>query len=138
MLTTASSPDSTVKLVDPLTPKLRIHIKQFIAMCPCCQKMSMIKVPIYSHPFTTSRYYPMERLSIDFIGPYPDKGYGLTIIDSFTRWVDLYYSPTATGKSVAEYLLQYFGRFGAPTQLLSDRGSHFVNGVIKEFTSFVA
>jgi transposase InsO family protein len=106
-------------------------------MCPCCQKMSMIKVPIHSHPFTTSRYYPMERLSIDFISPYPDKGYVLTIIESFTRWVELYYSPAATGKSAAEHLFQYFGRFGAPTQLLSDRGSHFVNGVIKEFKSLV-
>jgi hypothetical protein len=137
MLTTASSPDSTVKLVDPLTPKLRIHIKQFIAMCPCCQKMSMIKVPIHSHPFTTSRYYPMERSSIDFIGLYPDKGYTLTSIDSFTRWVKLYYSPAATGKSAAEHLFQNFGRFWAPTQLLSDRGSHFMYRVIKEFISLI-
>jgi hypothetical protein len=31
--------------------------------------MSMIKLPIHSHPFTTSRYYPMECLNIDFVGP---------------------------------------------------------------------
>jgi transposase InsO family protein len=86
----------------------------------------MIKVPIHSHPFTTSRYYPMERLSIDFIGPYPDKGYVLTLIDFFTRLVELYYPPDAIGKSVAAHLFQHFGRFGAPTQLLSDRGSQFV------------
>ncbi len=137
MLTTPSSPDSTVILVDSKTPKLRNHIKQYIATCPCCQKMSMLKIPIHAHPFTTSRYYPMEALSIDFIGPFPDKGYVMTIIDTFTRWVELYHSPAANSKSAAQHLLQHFGRFGAPTQLISDRGSHFVNEVIEEFTSLI-
>jgi hypothetical protein len=34
MLTTPSSPDSTVIIVDSKTPKLRNHIKQYIATCP--------------------------------------------------------------------------------------------------------
>jgi transposase InsO family protein len=97
----------------------------------------MLKIPIHSHPFTTSRYYPMECLNIDFIGPYPDKGYVFVIIDTFTRWLELYHSPSANGKSAASHLFQHFGRFGAPTQLLSNRGSHFVNEVITEFTSLI-
>jgi hypothetical protein len=88
MLTTPSSSDSTVILVNPKTPSLRMHVKQDTAVCPCCQRMSMLKIPIHSHPFTTSRYYPMECLNIDFIDPYPDKSYVLIIIDTFTRWVE--------------------------------------------------
>jgi transposase InsO family protein len=61
----------------------------------------------------------------------------MTIIDTFTRKVELYPSPAATGKSAAQHLLQHFGRFEAPTQLLSDRRSHFVNEVIEKFTSLV-
>jgi transposase InsO family protein len=99
--------------------------------------MSMVKVLILTHPFTTSRYYPLECLNVDFIGPYPDKGYVFVIIDAFTRWVELYHSTDATSKSAAEHLLQHFGRFGAPNQLRSDRGSHFVNSVIKEFLPLV-
>jgi hypothetical protein len=38
MLTTPSSIDSTVILVNPQTPSLRIYVKQYIALCPCCQK----------------------------------------------------------------------------------------------------
>jgi hypothetical protein len=64
----------------------------------------------------------MEALNIDFIGPFPDKGYIMSIIDTFTRWVGLYYSAAANGKSAAQHLFQHFGRFGAPTQVLSDRG----------------
>jgi hypothetical protein len=79
----------------------------------------------------------MECLNIDFIGPYPDKGYVLVIINSFTRWVMLFHSSAATSKSAALHLFQHFGRFGAPSQLLSDGESHFVNEVITEFTSLV-
>jgi hypothetical protein len=137
MLTTPSSSDSKITLIKKQIPFLRSYIKQYIAQCPCCQKMSMIKVPIHSHPFTTSRYYPMECLNIDFIGPYPDGGYVHVIIDTFTRWVELQYSPKATALCAAENLFQHFGRFGAPTQIQSDRGSHFVNSVIQEFLPLV-
>ena len=128
MLTTPSSSDSTVTLVskDKPIPFLRTHIK-----------MSMIKIPIHSHPFTTSNYYPMECLNIDFVGPYPDGGYILVMIDTFTRWVELFLAKKADAENAAQGLYQQFGRFGAPTQIRSDRGSHFVNGVIKEFLSLV-
>jgi transposase InsO family protein len=79
----------------------------------------------------------MECLNIEFVGPYPDKDYVFIAIDTFTRWVELWHSTKATVKSAAEYLLQYFGRFGAPTQLRSDRESHFVNSIIKEFLPLV-
>jgi transposase InsO family protein len=74
---------------------------------------------------------------IDSIGPYPDRSYVLVIIDTFTRWVELFYSAAATAKIAALHLLHHFRRFGAPSQLLSDRGSHFGNEVITEFTSLV-
>ena len=137
MLTTPTSKDSSIILIKKNTPYLRTHIKRYIALCPCCQKMSMIKIPIITHPFTTSRAYPMDCLNIDFVGPYPDKGYVFVIIDTFTRWVELFHSRSATGKDAAEHLFQHFGRFGAPNQLRSDRGSHFVNSVIKEFLPLV-
>jgi transposase InsO family protein len=137
MLTTPTSKDSKVTLIKKRTPFLRTHIKQHIEWCACCQKMSMIKIPILTHPFTTSRYYPMECLNIDFIGPYPDKCYVFVAIDTFTRWVELCHSAEATAKAAAEHLLQHFGRVGAPTQLRSDRGSHFVNSIIKEFLPLV-
>jgi transposase InsO family protein len=79
----------------------------------------------------------MECLNIDFVGPYPDGGYILVIIDTFTRWVELYLAAKADAEHAALSLYQHFGRFGAPTQLRSDRGSHFVNGLIKDFLSLV-
>ena len=38
----------------------RQHVRHFIDRCACCQKMSMLKIPIHAHHFTTSTYTPME------------------------------------------------------------------------------
>ena len=74
----------------------RQHVKWFIDHCPCCQKMRVLKFPIHAHSFITSTYSPMDCLNIDFIGPFPDKGYILVIICTFTRWVKLYATIDAT------------------------------------------
>jgi transposase InsO family protein len=115
----------------------RQHVRWFIDHCSCCQKMSMLKIPIHAHGFSTSTYTPMECLNIDFIGPFPDGGYVLIIIDTFTRWVELYHTKDALALSAAQCLLKHFGRFGAPLQLRSDNGPHFIAEVIKEFLSHV-
>ena len=69
------------------------------------------------------------RLNIDFVGPFPDGGY-ILIIDTFT-------SESADAQEAARCLFEHFGRFGAPSQILSDRGSYFVNHVIMELLSYV-
>ena len=96
----------------------RRHVRYFIDHCPCCQKMNMLEIPIHAHGFTTSTYTPMECLNIDFIGPFPDQGYILVIVDTFNHTTD------ATALSAAECLLKHFGRFGAPHQLRSDKFSN--------------
>ena len=115
----------------------RQHVRWFIDHCPCCQKMSMLKIPIHAHGFTTSTYTPMECLNIDFIGPFPDNGYILVILDTFTRWVELYHTNDATASSAAKCLFQHFGRFGSPYQLRSDNGPHFIADLITEFLALI-
>ena len=91
------------------------------------------RLPIHPHPFTTSSYYPMECSNIDFVGPFPDGGHILVIIDTFTRWTKLYHTTDSTALSAAQCLIQHFGRFGAPHQLRSDNGPHFIADIIREF-----
>ena len=74
---------------------------------------------------------------MDFVGPMPKDEYGneyiLVIIDTFTRAVGLYPVPNANGIHSAQSLLHFMGYFGCPSQIVSDRGSHFVNEIIEEF-----
>ena len=64
----------------------RQHVRHFIDNCPCCQKLSMLKIPIHAQGFTTSTYTPMECLNIGFLGLFPDRGYIIVIVCTFTLW----------------------------------------------------
>ena len=74
----------------------------------------------------------MERICIDTIGPLPTNKYSMTyiatIIDGFTRWVELYALPDATAETAARLgLLDWVGRFGVPLQIMTDGGTQYVN-----------
>ena len=56
------------------------------------------------------------------------------MIDTFTRFVELYATKDATGKAACTALVEHVGRYGSPTFLRSDNGPHFANHVIEEFT----
>ena len=115
----------------------RQYFRYFIDRCPCCQKMSMLKIPIHAHHFTTSTFTPMDRLNIDFVGPFPDGAYILVIVCTFTRWIELYHTLDATALSAAECFLKHFRRFGTPYQLRSDNGPYFIAGMIRDFLLLV-
>ena len=103
--------------------------------------MSQLKVPIHAAHFTTATYSVMERVSVDVCGPFPADDYGntdlLVLIDNFTRYLEIFPMPDKSAKSIAKCLLQWVGRYSAPSQLLSDNGKEFVNAIIKEFTDLV-
>ena len=75
-------------------PYLRELIRGYIRMCPVCQKMRYLKIPIIARRFTTTATGPMEVLNMDYEGPFPEVEYGnsyvLTIIDTFSNAIGLY------------------------------------------------
>ena len=91
-----------------------------------------------NRPYSTSGLRLVKVIPL-FITPFPDQGYILVIeiVDTFTRWVELYHTTDATSLSAAECLLKHFGRFGAPHQLRSDNGPHFIAEVIREFLHLI-
>ena len=103
--------------------------------------MSQLKMPIHTHPFTTGTFSIMERVSVDAAGPLPKDDYGneyfISMIDNFSRFIEIYAVPDLTARTFAIVLLQWVGRYGAPAQLLSDNGKNFVNEIISEFNKLV-
>jgi hypothetical protein len=93
----------------------------------------MIKIPVEVQHYVAFSNRPFDVVNIDFIGPYPDDSFVLVIIDTFSKWIELFHCKDATAKSACEALLQHFGRYGAPNMVRSDKGSHFANDLIKEF-----
>ena len=87
---------------------MRTHVRHFIRQCAC-------------HHFTVSFYQHMVKLNINFIGPFnteEESGYVLTVIDCFTRWVELFPCEFVNAEETANPLLMQFGRYGALSVLL--------------------
>ena len=116
---------------------LRAKVKKFIHSCPCCQKMSQLKTPISVHPFTIAATKPMHRLCVDTIGPLPPDEKGnqhiIVIIDAFTRFTELYATQSTDAESAVDAFHKHFNRYGAPSEITSDKGSQFVNEAIALF-----
>lgn len=55
-------------------------------------------------------------------------------IDSFSRVVELYPSVAPTAAEAAKGLLEWTSRYGVPKRIRSDKGSHFMANMMKEFT----
>ena len=117
------------------------HVRRFIKQCPCCQKMSQVKIPIHTHRFTTATYAPFERLNIDSMGPYPKDEYGneyvLVIRDTFTRAIGLYATPDTSARHAARAIMQFCGWFGCPSEILTDGGPQFNNDTMTELCRLI-
>jgi len=116
--------------------QMRMHVQKFIKECDSCQKSNVIDKRLLTKPFVTGMYQPFERINIDTIGPLPeDEGgyrYIFTIIDCFSRYLTVYPSINISAEEAAEAILIHMSNYGTPCQILSDRGSEYVNKVIKE------
>ena len=116
---------------------MRAHVADYIKNCAACAKTSQVHPHNIPQAFTASAYGPMERWSIDFVGPFHDGGHVLTIVDDFSRYVELHPAEAATAQAAATGLMLTFGSFGAPKILHSDKGAPFVSKLIKEFAALV-
>ena len=73
---------------------------------------------------------PWERISLDITGPHPRSSkqnqYILTIVDHFSKWAEAIPLSNHTAPTVARALMIHvISRFGAPLQVLTDRGTEF-------------
>ena len=82
-------------------------------------------------PFTTATYTPWQRINIDTIGPLPpdehDNKYIIVIIDTFTRYVELYAVKGVDAEHAVHAINAHCGRYGVPEQIVSDGGTQFIN-----------
>jgi transposase InsO family protein len=85
---------------------------------------------------------PFEKWGIDFVGPikppsrYGKKKYILVATEYVTKWTEALATKTDDAKTVAKFLYEnIITRFGCPKELVSDRGTHFINKIIEQLTA---
>jgi len=117
-------------------PTLKTDCHRWVTECLECQENKVqrhTKRPIRELPCPSERF---STVHMDIVGPLEvpcssasevnSPRYLLTIIDSFTRWVEVVPLVTITAESVCQaFLLEWVARFGPPLVLVTDRGSQF-------------
>ena len=120
---------------------MREHVRRFIRKRPCCQKMSRLKVPIHTQPFTTASYFQFDKIFVDTIGPLPADEHGykylIVLIDCFSRYLSLYPVPNTTGLHYAKALIKYLGHHLGPSVITTDNGTQFKNELITALTTLL-
>lgn len=120
-------------------PKLRKFVKKYVAACINCAytKDSASTMPSgHLHPIDKVGI-PFHTLHLDHIGPFVRSklrnNYILTIVDGFTKYVFARPVKDTKTKSVLKVLENLFYDFGAPTRIISDRGTAFTSAQFKSF-----
>ena len=84
---------------------------------------------------------PFKKWGLDFIGPIklPAKYIGnqhiFRAIDYCTKWVEAVALKDNKAKTIARFLYHnIITRFGVPIEIVYDRGTHFINNIIRKMT----
>ncbi|KAG9397020.1 WD repeat-containing protein [Carpediemonas membranifera] len=107
-------------------------VKSFVDHCSC-QKLASVdqlQLRMGTHMVET----PFQKVAIDTlkITPEAESGaqYVVTVIDVFTRYVEIYPSVDKSAASAADAITRWIGNHGPMTTLHSDNGREFINETI--------
>ena len=122
-------------------PSMTKHVKRFIKLCPCCQKMDQMKKVIHSYPFTTSTYGLWDTVSVDFIESVRPDEFGnnmiIVIVDNFSRFVHLTAAKSTSAEAAADALVSFAGSYATPSRFYTDSGVSFKNNIVQGLTNIL-
>ena len=113
---------------------LREEVKTFCAACVVCQKLRAARTK-KDVKLGFVRKRPFEEIAMDLIVlPSADADghrYILTVVDAWSRAVELFALQTADASTVVQHLHDVYCRWGKPYQVRSDNGAQFISFVVK-------
>ena len=110
------------------------QVYDFVKTCDVCQRRGPPpKRPERLYPLKVGG--PFDRVGIDMVGPLPitprGNKYIIVATDYLTRWPEARATTDATAATAATFLTDcIFTQHGAPRELLSDRGTTFLNQTV--------
>lgn len=117
--------------------RMRHKISKLIRSCDSCQRNKINTQGSFAEMHSIKPSRIKEHLSIDFVGPLPTSIGGtqfiLVIMDTFSKFVNIFKIKKATTNAVKNCLTKYFLEHGKPEKIQADRGSQFAS---KNFVKF--
>jgi hypothetical protein len=114
----------------------------FLRQCIPCSRYHRGAVPRRAPIQVSLVGEPWERVSVDITGPHPRSSrsnqYILTLVDHFSKWAEAIPLANHTAPVVARALMVHvFSKFGAPRQLLTDRGPEFESELFSQLLNWM-
>jgi transposase InsO family protein len=118
-------------------PSWSSDLDLFMRQCETCARYHRGKVKRNAPMQVALVGEPWERVSVDITGPHPTSARGnkfiLTLVDHFSKWAEAIPLANHKAPTVARALMTHvFSRFGAPRQILTDRGTEFESELFLE------
>jgi len=114
-------------------PGVDCEIEQMCRSCLHCNLQCNNPPSQPLHPWQFPEK-PWQRLHIDLAGPFQKQMWFL-VMDAHSKWPEVFpMQNNTTSRHVISKLLEIFGRFGTPEQIVSDNGRQFVS---EEFSRFL-
>ena len=110
-------------------------VEIYVKSCDKCQRRGKPQGRHELHSIKVKE--PFYQMGIDYVGPLPKTKEGnkyiIVAMDYFTKWPEAKPVKEANAKETARFIYEdIICRHGSPMKILSDRGSHFNNNMIKE------
>ena len=113
-------------------PSMDEQIENEVATCDACIEHAQNPPSAILHPWESASR-PWSRIHVDHAGPFLGRTF-LVVIDSHSKWVDVYEVPSTAAEHTIEKLRQSFAIQGLPDSIVSDNGTCFTS---QEFKNFV-
>ena len=113
-------------------PGMYPDVTDMVSKCKGC--ILAAKSPLTSQEPWPKTDRPWSRILIDFAGPI-DKWYYLVVVDSHSKWPEVFQMKRPTSTNTVNRLHQLFARYGVVHTIVSNNGTQFTS---KEFEHFCA
>ncbi|XP_055701692.1 uncharacterized protein K02A2.6-like [Phlebotomus papatasi] len=111
-------------------PKIDDSIEAFVSGCEACQKTQNVPREVVTTKWKETQI-PFERIHLDFFH-FSGKEF-LILVDSFSKYIDVFYMSSTSAKAVSDKLENFFKIFGFPTTIVTDNGPPFGSNGFKKF-----
>lgn len=107
--------------------------KNYVLSCDLCIKSKPHKIPAAPLQEMFIPKVPGELVSMDFLGPFTNGMHVLTVLDHFSKFVELFPITSPSAQSVVDSLMKYITTFGRPASVMSDLGPQFTAQIFNHF-----
>lgn len=123
-------------------PKIHAQVINYVQSCHACNsRKTDTQQPVGKLQPLPPVYHPFERVGLDKLGPLPESidgnKYIFVVTDYCTRTVIVKATPNGTAVEAAKFFLHdVILRYTAPKEIITDRGTEFINELFKSVTDF--